>query len=353
MTRFLQPLLLLLGRSDEHDLRRQVQYLKAENEILRARLPQQIVTTPEERARLLKLGKPLGTAIKNLISIVTAQTFRRWVRTEEGHKPTKAKPGRPRIDTDLRELIAKIAKETGFGYTRILGELRKLGIKKVCRQTVKNVLKEHGIDTGPGRSETTWDHFLRRHAKTLWAADFFSVRTWTMRGMVDCYAIVFMHVETRRVFVSPVTVQPDQRWVAQQARNFLLEVGDDAEEAVLIRDRDTKFAASFTSIMESSGVSVKTLPVRSPNLNANVERWIWSLQHEATNHFVFLGQRHVQHVVSEYVRYHNERRPHSARGHLPPAIIEQPEEVSSLGPKDVVRRESLGGLLVHYERRAA
>jgi len=28
---------------------------------------------------------------------------------------------------DLRELIPKLARETGWGYTRIMGELKKLG----------------------------------------------------------------------------------------------------------------------------------------------------------------------------------------------------------------------------------
>jgi hypothetical protein len=35
----------------------------------------------------------------------------------------------------LRDLVVKIARETGFGYTKILGELRGLGIsRKICRQ---------------------------------------------------------------------------------------------------------------------------------------------------------------------------------------------------------------------------
>ena len=65
----------------------------------------------------------------------------------------------------------------------------------------------------------------------LWAADFFSVRTWTMRGLVDCYAMVFMHVETRRVIVSPVTVQPDRKWVAQQLKKLLAEA--ECDKAIL------------------------------------------------------------------------------------------------------------------------
>ena len=42
-----------------------------------------------------------------------------------------------------------IAKETGFGLTRIEGEMRKLGIK-ISRQTVRSILKDHGIDRSRG-----------------------------------------------------------------------------------------------------------------------------------------------------------------------------------------------------------
>jgi putative transposase len=120
------------------------------------------VTTPEERAKPLKFRRPLGAAIGKLISIVTVGTFHRWVRDAEeadGKPARKPRPGgRPRIDENIRALILKLARACSLGYTRILGEVRKLGIcGKVCRQTVKNVLREEGVDTGPARSETTWD----------------------------------------------------------------------------------------------------------------------------------------------------------------------------------------------------
>ena len=97
------------------------------------------------------------------------------------------KRNRPR--RDLRELVRHIASETDFGYTRILGELRKLGIRRICRQTVKNILKEQGTDPRPKCGKGTWDEFLRIHAKTLSACDFFSKRATTKRGIVDLYAI--------------------------------------------------------------------------------------------------------------------------------------------------------------------
>ncbi|MCA9095312.1 MAG: transposase, partial [Planctomycetaceae bacterium] len=82
----------------------------------------------------------------------------------------------------IRELVIQVAKTTGFGYTRIIGELRKLGIKKISRQTVRNILKEEGIQPGPDRSTDTWENFIQRHGETLWAVDFFSVRSITAKG---------------------------------------------------------------------------------------------------------------------------------------------------------------------------
>ncbi len=80
----------------------------------------------------------------------------------------KRKPGRPRTPDEIRELVLRLAKETSWGYTRILGELRKLGIKSISRQTVKVILKENDIDPGPKRGKGTWDEFLKIHADTLW-----------------------------------------------------------------------------------------------------------------------------------------------------------------------------------------
>ncbi len=78
MSRIFHPLMYLLACATRQELARQVQFLKTENEILRAKLPKKIMVTPEERRRLVKAGRNLGSAIKGLISIMTPATFTGW-----------------------------------------------------------------------------------------------------------------------------------------------------------------------------------------------------------------------------------------------------------------------------------
>ncbi len=182
MREILQPLLFLLARSTEAELRRQNELLKAENEMLRKRVPKKwIFLKPDERDRLLKLGVALGPAIRHVITIVDYSTFRRWVRSAEGKQP-KTKTGRPRISRIIREPVVRIANDTGWVYSRIPGELKKLRFGRISRQTVKNILVEHGLDPGPKRGRGTWSDFLQIHAETLWQCDFFSKRIWTLQG---------------------------------------------------------------------------------------------------------------------------------------------------------------------------
>ncbi len=170
--------LALIASVTDRELARYVEFLKEENKILRNRVTGQIHTKPHERERLLKLGKPLGRTIDELLAIVSPSTFYRWLRDAgQGSKRTKPLSSGRRKPKEIRELVIQIAKSTPFGYTRILGELRKLGMKKVSRQTVRNILNEEGIQPGPNRTSDSWQNFIDRHAKALWAVDFFSVRT--------------------------------------------------------------------------------------------------------------------------------------------------------------------------------
>jgi len=93
----------------------------------------------------------------------------------------------------MRELILKLARENEWGYTRIMGELKKLRITPPSRNTVKRILKKAGLEPGPKRGAGTWDEFLNRHAATLVQCDFLNKRIWTAQGLRDVFVLVFLH----------------------------------------------------------------------------------------------------------------------------------------------------------------
>jgi putative transposase len=160
MAVIIHPLLALLASLTRQELAQQVTYLKAENRILRRKLPDRITLNNQERRILVRHGKKLGARIKDLLSIVSYSTFRKWVRSLEDTpdkrpKAEDGKSGRPRIEESLSELIIRIRKESGFRYTKILQELRRLGIH-VSRQTVKNVLVEAGLGPEPHDHPDSW-----------------------------------------------------------------------------------------------------------------------------------------------------------------------------------------------------
>jgi putative transposase len=350
---FFQPLLFLIARSTADDLQKQVEYLRAENELLRKRVPRKrIFLTADERARLLKLGKGLGPAIRHLITIVDYSTFRRWVRKEE---PQNVKPrkGRPRISVVIRDVILQIAKDTGWGYSRILGELRKLGLGRVSRQSVKNILVENGLDPGPKRGKGSWSQFLKIHAETLWQVDFFSKHVWTLQGSRQVFAMAFIHVATRRVFATSATFKPDSAWVTAQAQAFLGHAErQNLKCETIIRDRDGKYTADFDRIFQKRGITAKPVGPRAPNLNAFVERWIQSVKHEALNHFVVFGLAHFDHIVREFVDYYHLSRPHQGIGNRLIGADDSDGPPQIEGIEQLECESRLGGLLKTYRRAA-
>jgi putative transposase len=255
----------------------------------------------------------------------------------------------------VRELIVRLARENHWGYTRVLGELKKLGITTVSKTTVANILRAHGLDPGPRRGEGSWAAFVKRHAATLRASDFISVRTLTSAGVVELYLLFFMHVGTRRVIVSSPTANPDAAWVAQQARNASMgmsELGLDATH--LLIDHDAKYASGFDAVSEAQEVEVKRIGPRAPNMNAFAERWVQTLRVECLDHFLILGERHLGHLVREFVQHYNLERPHQAKGNAPLPEADAVESRILKFPSGEVRcRERLGGLLKHYYRAAA
>jgi putative transposase len=161
--------------------------------------------------------------------------------------------GRPSVAAELRALVLRLARENPtWGYRRIHGELCRLGYKdRIGASTVWTILRHAGVAPAPKRSALTWRQFLRAQAKGVLAVDFFTVDTVFLERL---YVLFVIEVATRRVHVLGVTPHPVGVWVAQQARNLLMEIQDGVGWfRFLLRDRDTKFTAGFDAVFALRG----------------------------------------------------------------------------------------------------
>jgi putative transposase len=120
------------------------------------------------------------------------------------------------------------------------------------------VLREAGIDPAPRRSGPTWRQFLTAQAHAILAVDFAHVDTALLRRL---YILVVIEHGRRRVHIAGITAHPTGAWVTQQARNLLMELGDRADQLrFLIRDRDSKFTATFDAVFAGADIRASSAP---------------------------------------------------------------------------------------------
>jgi len=127
--------------------------------------------------------------------IVSPATLLRWHRELVRRKWTyrHRRTGRPPLDPEIRALVCRMARENPrWGYIRIQGECRKLGIR-LGATTVRRILERDGLGPAPRRSGQSWSGFLRTQASGIMACDFFTVETVLLRTL---YVLFFIEVGT-------------------------------------------------------------------------------------------------------------------------------------------------------------
>ena len=167
--------------------------------------------------------------------------------------------------------------------------------------------------------------------------------------------LFFVSIGTRRVEYLACTSNPNATWMAQQARNLLMDLHEHGQRPrLLIHDRDTKFSRAFDGIFQTEEIAVIRTPIRAPNANAYAERWVGSVRRECLDRLLIFGRRQLEHVLRVYVCHFNQQRPHRALELRPPdsrGAIDPAPVVIARTPQ-VRRRDLLGGLLHEYELAA-
>ena len=279
---------------------------------------------------------------------VTPDTILRWhrdiVRRRWAARSMRGKTGRPATRRNIKALVLRLARENpGWGYRRIHGELAGLGVK-VAASTAWEILKKAGIDPAPRRTAPTWSLFLRSQAEAILACDFF---TADLLDGTQAYVLAVIEHATRRVRVLGVTPHPTGEWTAQQARNLLMDLGEQAHRVkFMIRDRGSNYTAAFDAVLADAGIRTVLCNVQTPRMNAIAERWIGGCRRELLDRTLIWNLSHLRRILRQYETHHNQHRPHRSL-HSAAPLKPLPPPID-LGQYRVRRQARVGGLVNEY-----
>jgi putative transposase len=306
--------------------------------------------SPTDRLVLAVLAK-LVPRQRWAIFLVTPSTLLRWHRELVRRRWTYPRTGRRDrrcLPEDVVELVLRLARENRrWGYLRIVGECRKLGIP-VSATSVRSILRTHQVGLAPRRGGPSWAEFLRGQAVGTIACDFLTVETI---GLTRLYVLFVIELEHRRVHLTGITAHPTGTWVAQAARNLLMDLDEHAGRfRFLIRDRDAKFSAAF----DAAGIEVLKIPPRAPRANAYAERWVLTARTECLDWVLVRTDRHLDRIVTAYLAHYTTARPHRGINLDVPTPPAGPTKVgtSPTAAGRIARVDILGGLIHEYRRAA-
>ncbi len=292
--------------------------LALENAALRQ--PLAVLQGQKPRRRMPTLGRLFWVALRRFwpqwrdaLNLVKPETVARWhrlgFRAYWTWKSKKRQPGRPRIDPELRKLIRRMARENStWRAPRIHAELLFLGFEVAVRTVLRYLPKPTNPD-----AVRRWMIFLRQHRKALVGMDFFVVNTLSFRLL---HVLFFVHHEHRQIVHWAVTQLPTQEWIQQQIR---VAFPFDTAPGYLVLDRDPLFSLAIRDFIRDIGTKPVRISPRSPWQNGIAECWVGSIRRGLLHHVIVLNEDHLRRLISGYVAYYQEDRPHLALRKQAPA----------------------------------
>ena len=294
---------LRLSRREEAWKTAEILILRHQLAVLQRRQPRRPKLNWADRALLAALPGVIPKARRQgLRLLVTPDTIVRWhrdiVRRRWAARSKRGRTGRPTTRRNIQALVRRLARENpGWGYRRIHGELAGLGVK-VAASTVWEILRASGIDPARRRTGPTWSQFLHSQAESILACDFFTVDL--LDGTQACVLAVIEHA-TLRISILGLTLHPTGEWTAQQARNLIMDLGDQADRVkFMIRDRGSNFTVGFDAVLADAGIRTVLCSIRTPRMNAIIERWIGGCRREVLDRILVWNQAHLRQVLRQY-----------------------------------------------------
>ena len=304
-----------------------------------------------DRAVLASLARILPRALR-AHRIITPGTLLRWHRRMVTRKWTQPKaPGRPLLADELVELIVKLARDNPrWGVARVQGELRRLG-HRIGAGTIRKILRSHGIPP-PAARDDCWRSFLRAHAATILAVDFFHIDCAV--SLTRLYVAFVIEHGTRHVHLLGVTRFPTAAWATQLARELTAGLADAGRGFThLIRDRDSKFTAAFDAVFTACGMEVTPTAPQAPRMNAIAERFVRTARAECTDQMLITGEKHLRVILADYIDHYNTGRSHQGDGMGLRAPDDDPDVIALPVPAARIhRRTRLAGLINEYQQAA-
>ena len=202
-------------------------------------------------------------------------------------------------------------------------------------------MKKAGIGPAPRRTGPGWSLFLRSQAEAILACGFF---TADLLDGTQAYVLTVIEHAARRIRILGVTLCPTGEWTTQQARNLIMDLGEQAERMkFMIRDRGSNFTAAFDAALADAGIRTVLCNVRTPRMNAIAERWIGGCRRELLDRTLIWNQAHLRQILREYENHHNQHRPHRFL-HAAAPLKPLPEPVD-LEQYRIRRQTRAGGLI--------
>ena len=129
------------------------------------------------------------------------------------------------------------------------------------------------------------------------------------RALTAYFLLLVLSHGRRQVLWFTVTRHPTAEWLARQITEAFPWA---SAPAYLVRDNDRSYGQVFTARLRAMGIRDRPISPGSPWQNGCVERLIGTVRRECLGWVIIFGEAHLRRILTSYVAYYNEVRPHLA-----------------------------------------